>query len=191
MNALIEFIMIAGGSFLLFMFLGYRDAIRKTSPKGPLASILNKVKGWEFADDRGPRGILFRQPIWIKILLALLAALVIRGVYDLIFDFKWASGTFDIFTGPMAWLLHSGAIFLAMIMSYMWPKVKNKIVDLKDDALKKGDKVISESEKGFEELREKTKGSGPSKEAPKEKPDPETKAKEKDDPNDIINDYLN
>lgn len=190
MNALIEFVLIAGGSFILFMFLGYRDAIRKTPPKGPIASLLNNIKGWEYSDDRGPRGILFRQPIWVKILVALVAALVIRGLYDLLFDYEWASGTFDIFTGPMAWLLQSGGIFLAMIMSYMWPNVKNKIVDLKDDALKKGDKVIAESEQGFEKLREKTESPKPVKEVPKEKPEAKTKGKDKEDPNDIINDYL-
>lgn len=190
MNALIEFILIAGSSFLLFMFLGYRDAMRKNAAKGPIASLLNKIKGWKYSDDRGPRGVLFRQPIWIKVLIAMFSALFLRAVYDIFFDFSSASETYDLFTGYMGWLLLSATIFIAIIMSYLWPNVKNKIVDLKDNALKKGDKVLNESKMGFEELREKAETTEVKSEKPVDTEIPKEKSKDKEDPNDIIKDYL-
>lgn len=197
MNALIEFLILAGGSFFTFMFLSYRDAIRKKQASGPLASLLNNFKGWQYEDKKGPRGIIFRQPIWIKALLALFLSLLVRAGYDLFFDFFAASGKLSMFTGYTGWLLLAAVIFIAMILSNLWPNVKNKIVDIKDDTLKKGNEVIDSGKASLEKAKEEVLETKDAvveeiKEVkeevvkPKEAPQP----KKKDDPDDIINEYL-
>ncbi len=196
-NALIEFIILAGGSFFIFMFLAYRDAIRTKKPKGPLASLLNNFKGWEYEDENGVKGILFRQPFWIKLLIALISALLIRIVFDIFFDFKSTSGNWGILTGYTGWLLMSVVIYFGMFMSYLWPNVKSKIVTIKDDTLKKGNEAIENSKAGLEKIHEEAVSKKDQiveevKEVkekivePKETPKP----KKKDDPDDIINEYL-
>ncbi|MEM7163805.1 MAG: hypothetical protein AAF487_15360, partial [Bacteroidota bacterium] len=133
MNALFEFLILAGGSFFIAMFLSYKDGMRNSAPKGPLASLLNNLNGWKYEDQHGFRGILFRQPLWIKMLVALLFALVIRFGFDLFFDFKSASGKWQIFTGYTGWLLMAVVIFWGVIISNIWPNVKNKIFDKKEE----------------------------------------------------------
>jgi len=111
LNAFIEFVILAGGSFFVFMFLSYRDAIRTNKAKGPIAALLNNFKGWEYEDEKGLRGILFRQPFWIKLIVALASALLIRFVFDLFFDFNNSGGKWAIFSGYTGWLLMSVVIY--------------------------------------------------------------------------------
>ena len=201
MNAFFEFLILSIGSFFTFMFLAYRDAIRTKASKGPIASLLNNFKAWKYEDEKGPRGILFRQPIWIKALLAMCLAFSVRLVYDLIWGLERTDDiTFDLFTGYTGWLMLSAVIFIAMNLSYLWPNVKNKIVDIKDETLKNSDEEMSTDEKDSEKINEEETASKDilekvsddsevvenTAENAKEKKQPGQKSR----PDDIINEYL-
>ena len=184
MNALFEFIIISAVSFFLFMFLGYRDAIRTSAPKGMLANLFNNLSFWKAEDEAGIRGYLYKQNIILKVVVAFIGALLIRFIYALIFDFSVASETFNIFTGLSSFFMHVGIIVAAIYLSYLWPSVTKKIIDVKDEAVK------DQSEKDLEKAVQ-SKGAKPEPETTKAStPEPKEPPK-KEGPNDIINDYLN
>ncbi len=184
MNALFEFLLLAGISFFLFMFLAYKDAIRTIAPKGILASLFNNLSFWKAEDNKGIRGYLYRQNIVLKIAVALAGAVVIRIVYAIFFDFSLASETLNMFTGLSGLLMHAGIILAGIYLSYLWPSVKQKVVQAKEEALKDHKEKAAESE----QLKSINKDEKPI-ETQSKAPSSSTKP-EKDDPNDIINDYL-
>ncbi|MFK7756915.1 MAG: hypothetical protein AB8B53_08305 [Flavobacteriales bacterium] len=185
MNALLEFILLAGISFFLFMFLAYKDATRTRAPKGMLAKLFDNLSFWKAEDARGLRGYLFRQSIVLKLVVALVGAALIRILYAIFFDFSIATETFNFFTGLSGYLLHAGIIVAAIYLSYMWPAVTERVVKVKDEAIK------DRKEKAAEEAEMKSIQEAEPPIATQQKPTPEPQPKpKKDDPNDIINDYL-
>jgi len=76
MNALLELIVLAGSSFLLFMYMGYKDATRKAAPKGILASLFNNLSFWKAEDENGIRGYLYRQNIILKVVVAFIGTVL-------------------------------------------------------------------------------------------------------------------
>jgi len=193
MNALLELIVLAGSSFLLFMYMGYKDATRKAAPKGILASLFNNLSFWKAEDENGIRGYLYRQNIILKVVVAFIGTVLVRSVYAYFLDFGTSSGMFSTFTGYSGFIIHMLVVLAAILLSYQWPKVKNKMIAIKEEAIKdENEKALEKqsNEKAPEVENEKV----PEKivEKPKETPKPAPKpAPKKDDPNDIINDYLN
>jgi len=193
MNALLELLVLSGISFLIFMYLGYQDAIRSKAPSGVLASLFNNLSFWKAEDDKGIRGYLYRQNIILKVVVAFVGTMVIRLIYAYFFDFGSASNLFSIFTGYSGFLIHTLVVLAAILLSYQWPKVKNKMIAIKDEAIKDEDEKAKELESKVEvpklEKKEGLKENAP--EIKPEEPKAETKPDpKKDDPNDIINEYL-
>lgn len=184
MNALLEFILLAAISFFLFMFLAYKDATRTSKPAGMLASLFDNLAFWKAEDAKGIRGYLFRQSVVLKLVVAVLGAAFIRILYTIFFDFSIASEALNVFTGISGFLMHVGIIVAAIYLSYLWPAVTQRVVQVKDEALK------DSTEKAAEEAELKTiQQAEPPIATQKKAPEPQAKPK-KDDPNDIINDYL-
>lgn len=182
MNALLEFFILSGISFFLFMFIGFKDATRTNAPSGPLAKLFNNVSFWKSEDEKGVRGYLFRQNILFKMLLAIAGAALIRMIYAFFFDFSIPSETFNMFSGLTAFFLHALVILAGIYLSYMWPQVRSKASELTQ-------KVYKDPE---EKAKEQAKLDHPPKtEIPpaNEQPTPEKPSKQ--NPDDIINDYLN
>ncbi|GEM_PF-4077013 len=181
MNALLEFTIISAVSFFLFMFLGYKDALRTKAPSGPLAKLFNNFSFWKAQDENGIRGILYRQNLLLKLVVALLGAAVIRIIYALFFDFSIASEFFDSFTGLTGFLMNAAIIFIGIYLSYLWPSVRSKAKEISQSAYKdikeKKLEVQNEVKKPIENQPE------PQAEKPKEQND-------KKSSNDIIDDYL-
>lgn len=170
--------------FFISMFFGYRDAVRSSTPKGPLSMILNKFKNWHKTDDSGAtRGVVWRQPFIFKLLIAFAFATLASFLMWFLRPAESVDITGGWVTGVSGWFLYAIAILAGLMLSSLWPAVKRKAIEAKDNTFK-GEENHRESKK--EEVKEQPK------EAPKQedKPAPSSEKKKGDDPNDIINDYL-
>ena len=190
MDILLLFIITAAILFFGSMFFGYRDAIRVKVPRGPLAGILNNFKAWNKTDNDGqPKGIVWRQPIWIRLVLSFAIAMVVQIVLWFITPATATDITGGWLSGVSGWVIYSMLIFIGLSLSYLWPKVRSQAGELKDRTFKQGEESTEKEETHRDSKKEKAQDSKPQPES-SSKSESESQKKDKDDPNDIINDYL-
>lgn len=191
MDILFIFILSSTLIFFIAMFLGYRDAMRVSAPKGALASMLNKFKMWNYTDESGQaKGIVWRQSFVIKILLSLAFAMLVRFTLYFIIPAEAIDITGGYLSGITGWIFQAFVIFLGLTLAYLWPNVRAKAKEVSKDTFKgkhresKGpDAKTKEEPKQVEKTAKAPKKE--EKEAEKKKDEPK-----KDSPDDIINDYL-
>lgn len=191
MDILFIFILSSTLIFFIAMFLGYRDAMRVSAPKGALASMLNKFKMWNYTDESGQaKGIVWRQSVVIKIILSLAFAMLVRFTMYFIIPAEAIDITGGYLTGITAWLLQSAVIFLGLVLAYLWPKVRSKAKEVSQDTFKGKHRESKGADAKTKEEPKQVEKAAPEQKKDEQKEEQKKDEPKKDSPDDIINDYL-
>lgn len=173
--------------FLISIFLFYLDSRRSVAPTGTTASIMSSFTklGWKAEDVKGPRGMVFRQNLLIRLLVAIVITTVFTVLVAIFFGAPPADPEkADPFSGFWPFMIKVGVVILASYTSYLWPKVRAKAEEV-------GAKIKAEGEKAAADFRKDMQGNGASeKKGPTITPppvDPDQKAR---DAKSGIDDYL-
>ncbi len=177
--------------FLGCMFLAFLDSRRRVAPNGLTLSVMSIFGrlGWKKEDEKGPRGIVFRQNLLIRFIVSLGATIIFTLVWELLTVSSDPKNPEYVspFEGFWPFMFNVGIVVLATYTHYIWPKVQKKAEEV-------GTKLKEEAERHFAETDNvgggvRGNGAREEKKEPIITPPPSGPVKPDTDPRDDISKY--